>query len=368
LKLLFTYLTAFKGHGGIEKFNKAFIKALGNLHGYSANVISAYDTEPDTSYTEKSVFKGYSGNILKYIRSTFLIGLTTDILIVGHINLALIGLLAKIGNPGLRLILVAHGIDVWYNLSFIKKLILRKSDLVLAVSNFTKQKLIEVHKVDDHKIKVFPNTLDPFFNFPKHFLKPVYLQQRYQLSSGHPVIFSLCRLSSKEGYKGYDVVIEALPVVLQSMPDTKYIIAGKYDQDEYNRLEGLIKKFGVVGHVILTGFVPDEEITDHYLLGDVFVMPSREEGFGIVYLEAMACGLPVIAGNIDGSVDALDNGNLGTLVNPLCTLEIAEAIISHLKQNMPHEQKLDLQNRVIEKFGFDKFCSRLNQIIEGVAK
>ena len=114
----------------------------------------------------------------------------------------------------------------------------------------------------------------------------------------------------------------------------------------------------------LTGFVPDDELTDHYLLSDLFVMPSREEGFGIVYIEAMACGLPVIAGNVDGSVDALDHGKLGTLVDPTDPDAIAAAILQKLAHKTSHGEKIDLQQRVIDKFGFSKFTSRLTDIIQ----
>ncbi|NDK54518.1 glycosyltransferase family 4 protein [Pontibacter fetidus] len=367
MKLLFTYLTAFKGHGGIEKFNKALLKALDQVKlEYEYTAISAYDQNFTGVYISEKNIIIYSGNKLKYLIGTIQKAATVDVLLIGHINLAPIALLSKLINPKLKIILIAHGIDVWYKLPWVKRKLLRMVDLILSVSSFTKAKLVEDQKVDQNKIKLFPNTLDPYFQFPAKFDKPSYLEQRYNLDESDKVILSVCRLSSQEGYKGYDTVIKSLPQVLKSEPTVKYVIVGKYDQKEYDRIISLSKKAGVEDQVILTGYILEEELTDHYLLGDVFVMPSREEGFGIVYIEAMACGLAVIAGNADGSVDALDHGNLGTLVDPTNTNDIAVAITKELKSNRTTELKKVLQFRVIDKFGFDCFKTRLQAILKEI--
>lgn len=365
MKITVTYLTSFLGHGGIEKFNKAFIKAVeSNIGGDSLEVISAYDISSDSRYVNEAYFRGYSGKRINYVLGTLKRICFADVLIIGHINLAVIGLAAKFINPKSKLVLITHGIDVWYELSWLKKKLLSKADIILSVSSFTKQKLMTKHQVIGNRIILFPNTLDPFFSFPVEFNKPDYLLDRYSIIDQQPVILSLCRLSSKEGYKGYDTVIKALPRVISLYPNVKYVIVGKYDQQEYERISILAKHVGVLDSLLLTGFVPEEELTDHYLLSDLFVMPSREEGFGIVYIEAMACGLPVVAGNVDGSVDALDHGNLGTLVDPTDQEAIATAILKNLAHKMTVEEKIDLQRRVVDKFGFSKFTARIIDIIK----
>lgn len=365
MKIVFTYLTSFVGHGGIEKFNKAFIKAFNSpIDEVSFKVISAYDVSSDSKYINDADFRGYSGKRSNYVLGILNRTIFADVLIIGHINLAIVGLAAKLINPNTKIVLITHGIDVWYKLSWIKKNLLRKADLILSVSSFTKQNLMTKHQVSGSKIRLFPNTLDPFFNFPAVFNKPVYLLERYRVLEQQPVILSLCRLSSKEGYKGYDTVIKALPKVASVYPDIKYIIVGKYDQQEYNRIIKLAKELDVLNNLQFTGFVQEEELTDHYLLSDLFVMPSREEGFGIVYIEAMACGLPVVAGNVDGSVDALDHGNLGTLVDPNDLDAVSAAIVRNLAHKMTTEEKIDLQRRVIDKFGFSKFTSRITDIVK----
>ena len=115
-------------------------------------------------------------------------------------------------------------------------------------------------------------------------------------------------------------------------------------------------------NVLLTGFIKEEEVIDHYLLADAFIMPSTMEGFGIVFIEAMACGVPVIAGNIDGSPDALKNGELGTLINPLSHSEIIESLSTLINpcQNIP---PFKLQSIGQQNFGFDSCKKKLEKII-----
>ena len=101
---------------------------------------------------------------------------------------------------------------------------------------------------------------------------------------------------------------ERYPKLPNAFPNVKYVVIGR--GDDQPRLAQLAADLGVAEQVIFAGFVPDEALIDHYRLADVYVMPSKE-GFGIVYLEAMACGIPVIAGDDDGSADPLQDGRGG---------------------------------------------------------
>ena len=139
---------------------------------------------------------------------------------------------------------------------------------------------------------------------------------------------TVSRLSSLERYKGHDRVIRTLPRVLDRHPDTIYLIVG--DGDDRPRLESLAVECGVTKNVQFTGSVPPEELPDYFRLADVLVMPSAGEGFGIVFLEAMATGICVIGGSQDGSRDALCDGALGILVDPENGKELASAILAAL--------------------------------------
>lgn len=362
-RILFYYLSAFRYTGGIEKFNRCFIKALNDLavQGQTASIVSVYDEICDSRYNDRLPFLGFGkrrGPSLWYIlRQAW----KYDIFILGHINLAIAGVIIKLINPRCRLIVIVHGIEGWKKLRFSKKQVLKQADLVLAVSNYTRNQLVLRNGISPAKIKLFPNTIDPFFSIPREFTKPLYLMDRYQIKQGQPVILTLSRLLKSERFKGYDLVISSLPALLDKLPDLRYILAGKYDAAEKSRIESLVRSYGLENRVILTGFISDAEVPDHYRLADVFILPSRKEGFGIVFLEALACGTNVIGGNQDGTVDALHNGSLGKLINPGKKEELVEAVTGQL--NSGHQNPGLVQQKVLSQYHFSIYKNRLNAIL-----
>jgi glycosyltransferase involved in cell wall biosynthesis len=158
--------------------------------------------------------------------------------------------------------------------------------------------------------------------------------------------------------KGIDRVIKALPLVLQTVPMTHYLVVG--DGSDRPRLESLVKELGLETHCTFTGYVSEEIKALHYQSADAFVLASTGEGFGIVYLEALACGLSVVGSALDGSCGPLLNGKLGTLVDPENREELATAIINALtvgKKTPPKE---------LEQFSFEKFCERVTLMVRSI--
>lgn len=362
MKICFFYLSAFSQTGGLEKFNRCFLKALSEnsqSNGHLVEAISMYDADADARYNGSNRFRGHRKQKMKAVMHAVRSAMRSDVFIIGHIHLALAAVLAKKLKPSLRVIFITHGVEVWRKPSKMQQMGLEVADTVLAVSLFTKNQLVHYTGIRAEKIKIFHNTLDPFFQVPKAFHKPAYLQQRYGLSGSEQVVMTLARLSSTEKYKGYDKVLEAVALLKQRQPLVKYMIAGKYDEAEFARITGIAEQLGITDDVILTGFIKDEEITDHYLLGDVFIMPSKKEGFGIVFLEAMACGLPVIGGNQDGTADALKGGELGQMVNVDDVEEMAAAIEAALHNKADDGARRHLQEKIMENFGFDRYSKRL---------
>lgn len=365
-KISFFVLTAFSHMGGIEKFNRAFIKALSDLSSslHSKSTLAGmYDHSFDKQYTAQQTYHAFNGKKLKFVWWAVKQSLQQDVIILGHLNLAPIAVLLKLIASKKKLVIICHGIEVFEPVSGVKKKALQQADHILAVSSFTKQQLVTKQGLPNEKITVFPNTIDPFFNFPVDFTKPAYLQKRYGIAPHEKVIFTLTRLNSNEGYKGYDTLVSILPELVKKNIPFKYILAGKADATELQRMNILIQSFGLEQQVLMPGFIADEEITDHYLLADVFVMPSKGEGFGIVYTEAMACGLPVIAGNKDGSTEALQFGELGTLIDPDNAEQLKDALVQVLHEQ--HEP-LQVQQRMLKYFSFERFKERLQSVIAGV--
>ena len=183
--------------------------------------------------------------------------------------------------------------------------------------------------------------------------KPDYLLKRYGLSGRH-VIMTLARLSASERYKGIDEVLEVMPSLVQEVPDLAYVIAG--DGDDKPRLQAKANSLGLTQHVMFASYVPEDEKADHFRLADAFVMPGRGEGFGIVYLEAMACGIPVVASKADASREAVLDGALGVLTNPDNPQEIYAAIREALNRARRFQKEL-------EYFSFERFVERWHAML-----
>jgi glycosyltransferase involved in cell wall biosynthesis len=173
------------------------------------------------------------------------------------------------------------------------------------------------------------------------------------------------------------VTIRALPKILNAFPAVKYLVIGR--GDDQPRLAQLAEELGVTDRLVFAGFVPTAELVEHYRLADVYVMPSQE-GFGIVYLEAMACGVPVIAGDDDGSAEPLLDGQLGWRVPYRDVEAVAAACIEvlsvlHPEQLNPEHTKQSgagemgdrrcdgewLRQQVLEHFSQNAFRQRVAQ-------
>lgn len=325
--ILFLTLETFSRTGGIQQVCRNLAKALEQVCA-RVMLFSVCDSDEDllNKYLKKPYFRGFRRNKLAFVFHTLREARNHQILLLAHINLLPIAYLVKILYPRKRIIMLAHGIEVWKPLDSLQRYFLNKHTEIWAVSAFTKSKMIRDNHIEVSKINVLLNCLDPFFQAPKAFAKPAELLKRYELTNDQPVILSVCRLSQFERKKGYDLVIHAMPKLLQLYPSLRYYMVGAYDYLEKQRLEALIRKLGLAAHVHLLGVINEEELSSHYLLGDVFALPSQKEGFGLVLIEAAASGCMVVGGNQDGSLEALLGGEIGRLVDPkdadqlICTL------------------------------------------------
>jgi phosphatidylinositol alpha-1,6-mannosyltransferase len=331
-KTLFLTLRTFSATGGIEKVCKILGKALYEDSIKNEGIFqicSMYDMQEDAynnRYFPTENFRGYGINKWRFIKQTVLAGSKSNLVILSHINLLIAGWFIKKISPHTKLILLAHGIEIWYPLNARKKRMLKQCDIIVAVSNYTRNKMIEVNGLSEEKCTVLNNCLDPFLPLPSLPKKNEALLKKYGFLETDKILMTLSRLSSKEKYKGYVKVIKAIAGLKEKYPDIKYLIAGRYDKREKVFLDTLIKKLDIQDAVVMPGYIQDEELEIHFSLCDMYIMPSSKEGFGIVFIEAMYYGLPVIAGNADGSIDALLNGKLGQLIAPENEEEITIAI------------------------------------------
>ena len=362
----------FEFKGGIQVYSAFFLEALQNIFPQQDyDVFLKHDTHTveEIDFLPHTRFH-FSGKWTSPLRTLMFasqllaygIWQRPKIVISTHVNFTLAAYWLK-RITGIPYWAVAHGVDAWEINNSSLQTALRSADRILAVSNYTRDRLIEEQNLDPKRVSLLPNTFD--VNRFQIADKPDYLLQRYHLNSEQPVILTVARLDNTERHKGYTQIIQALPTIRQTIPNIHYVIVGK--GSDRPRIEKLIADLDLEDNVTLAGFVTDEELNAYYNLCDVFAMPSKGEGFGIVYLEALACGKPVLGGNCDGAIDALCQGDLGVLVNPDDIAAIAQNLVEILHQTYPKPilyQPENLRQKVIDTFGFIQFQKTLKELLQ----
>jgi phosphatidylinositol alpha-1,6-mannosyltransferase len=248
-----------------------------------------------------------------------------DLVFCGHIlHSALAAVIAR--NLKIPLWLQVHGIDAWTRPRPFIRWGVEQSDLVTAVSRYTKQRFLAWGGIQPEKVRVLPNVVpDRYSPGPKS----RQVLEQYGLR-GKRILLTVSRLSQHDRYKGHHRVLSVIPDLLREYPDLVYVIAG--DGHGRETLQQLAVEYGIADSVKFIGKVSEVQLPDLYRTADVFVMPSTGEGFGIVFLEAMRSGLPVIGGNGDGSMDPLRDGTAGYAVTCESRVELLEAIRSAIEK------------------------------------
>ncbi len=222
---------------------------------------------------------------------------------------------------------MTYGKEVWFPLAPRLQRSLRGAEQIWAISRYSRDRACAANSLnpEPEQVLMMPCVVDGALFHPGS-ADPALLTT-YGLN-GCRVLMTVARLWSGDIYKGVDVTIRALPRIAAAVPTVKYLVIGR--GDDQPRLAALAAELGVSERVIFAGFVPTAELVAHYRLADAYVMPSQE-GFGIVYLEALACGVPVVSGDQDGSADPLQDGRLGWRVPHRDPEAVATACIDLLQ-------------------------------------
>lgn len=353
MNIVFLATDAYGGHGGIAYYNRCLAEALAEIPSVDqVTLLPRIVKETPVGIPAKVSFKAEAaGSKARYLRALAAEwGRPCELVICGHINLLPLAAAISLVKRA-PLVLQVHGIDVWQVPNALRQACLQRVSAVWSVSTFTRDRMNTWAKLPLNLYTVTPNTIRPesYGMAPK---RPDMLQ-RYGLQ-GKKVILTLARLDPRERYKGVDEIIEALPALLIQQPELCYLVAG--DGDDKARLIAKAKSLGVAEQVVFTGYVPEAEKADLLRLADVFAMPGRGEGFGIVYLEAMACGIPVVGSLLDGSRDALKNGELGQLVTPDDPVSLKAGL----------EKALQVSKQIpegLKDFAWPAFCQRIRQAV-----
>ncbi|MDQ1716106.1 MAG: phosphatidyl-myo-inositol dimannoside synthase [Pseudonocardiales bacterium] len=216
-----------------------------------------------------------------------------------------------------RLVATTHGHEAGWAMLPLARQALRRIgnsvDVVTYLGEYTRRRLAGALGPDATMVQLTPG-VDPSVFAPAVDGKQV--RVRYGLAD-RPVVVCVSRLVPR---KGQDTLIEALPDIRRLVPETALLLVGKGPYQ--HELRALAERAGVGEHVVMTGSITQDELPAYFAAGDVFAMPCRTrrfgldvEGLGIVFLEASAAGLPVVAGNSGGAPDAVQDGVTGRVVD-----------------------------------------------------
>lgn len=304
---------AFGGEGGIARFNRDLLGAIAAAPAVErVDVLCRHAAAQDEALPPKLAQAHVAGGRTAYALRALMRATARkryDIVLCSHLHLAPVAAAAaKLQRAPLWLQL--HGIEAWQRPGRLRQCAAESAALVTSISRYTRRRFLEWAVIEPSRARVLPGTVDARFTPGP---RPAALAQRLGVP-GKRVLLTVSRIDKGDRYKGHDTVIAALAQLAPRVPDLDYVIVG--DGDDRGRLEQLARQLGVDRRVHFAGRVSDSELVDYYRLADAFVMPSAKEGFGIVFLEAAASGVPVIGGDRDGSVDALGDGALGSAVAP----------------------------------------------------
>jgi phosphatidylinositol alpha-1,6-mannosyltransferase len=282
------------------------------------------------------------------------------IVLAGHPHLALPAIAMQRISPRLRTIIVSHGMEVWKPLSPLRRSALLRADFVLAPSRDTEQKLAEVQGVRQERIQRLAWPLNP--NFLRMGDAPGRLPLPHAFPQGQ-IILTVGRWAASERYKGVDELIRAVAQLRHSIPRLHLVAVG--GGDDLPRLQKLVADLGVLDSVQFLDGLSREEIAACYAKADVFALPSTGEGFGLVFLEAMAFGKPVVAAACGGATDLVENEVNGLLVSPGDSGELTKTLERLLRNPSLREELGRRGAEVVRRnYSFETFRAELGTILE----
>jgi glycosyltransferase involved in cell wall biosynthesis len=207
-------------------------------------------------------------------------------------------------------------------LRFFEESMIHRARKVIAVSEFTKWELTNYYNIPAHKIKVIHNGVDI-----KKF-QPAQDKRKIKSELGfNPDDIAIVSVGRLYARKGLFTLIESMPAVVKRFPNAKFIISGKGQSDEMQKLIAHATKLGVIGNIIFTGYYPDQKLPKLYQAADVFAFSTFYEHHPFAVLEALSTGLPVVTTTVGGIPETIQTGKNGFLVKPFDEKAFADRIL-----------------------------------------
>ena len=362
------------GFGGVQEAGRLTASALTEIvsrREWSSEFLALNDSRGPHELTQAVrpfSFTGFGRAKIRFVLSAIARARSSSdraapIILAAHPNLALPAAWMQRISSRLKIVVMAHGVEVWQPLSAARRRALQRANLVLAPSSYTAQKLIEVQGIPKEKIRLLPWPLNPEFLALAQ--NPAALPLPKSFPHGR-VIMTAARWAASERYKGADELIRAVAQLRDAHKDLHLAIVG--GGDDLPRLRDLARDLGAAGQIHFLENIPRVELAACYAHADVFALPSMGEGFGFVFLEAMAFAKPVIAAAAGGATDLIAQGENGFLVKPRDVASLAQALDRLLRDD---SLRAELGRRGAEKvrtqFRFEVFAAALERILDEFA-
>lgn len=322
--------TSLSARGGIASANRNVMVALRQLatnHRSTLTTLALH--EPHSTPT----MRGFSGDRIRFSAALLLAASRNRLLVVDHVRLGL----PLLGLPRAcwpRTAFLAHGSESWKRLRRTSARLFERSDIVLTNSQYTFAKMKQsLHDFSGSACALGLPCHVPLAQEPRPqtaLAFPLRSVEGRERSIGSRALLLVGRLDPGEREKGHHELLEVFPRVLAEFPDAQLIFAGAgADRD---RLALLTRAQGVERSVFLPGGLSNERLFELYAACYAYVMPSRQEGFGLVYLEAMNWAKPCVACRDDGGADVVVHGETGLLVDqPLSLEQLASTLLDLLR-------------------------------------
>lgn len=353
-----------RGTGGIQYVNRLLLRALLEMAHATPSAIEVFSYS-DSEETFRLDFPTGGAALHAFDRSRTvmaaglarrLASIQPHLVLFTHVRLLRLARLVRLLAPGARVAVLSHGVEVWEPLPRSLRREMIAADAVVAPSEFTRRKLIEVNGIPAEKTSVVAHGLDPDFTE----VSPAGDGPR-----DANLVLAVARLNRADLYKGIEVAIAAMPRVVSRCPQARLLIAG--DGDDRARLEKMAEELNVSGCVDFLGEVSGARLRDLYQRAAVFVMPSQKEGFGIVFLEAMHHGVPVVAARAGATEEVVLDGVTGILVPPNDPVALGSAVSGLLLlADERNAMGAAARCRVAEGFLFADFVARWQRWIAEV--
>jgi glycosyltransferase involved in cell wall biosynthesis len=365
------------GVGGIERVTRTLLRACSELYGPErVGLLAVWRRRGLADLPCRTVFSGTSappdpprqvpfGARVKFASAALRVARRwrrRTVVVAAHPHLAPVAWACRLLS-GAPYVVWCHGYETWGRLRQSVRFAIERADVVVAPSDFSARATERAAGLTPGRVRVVPHCLPPEV--------PLAAADGPKLAR----VLTVARLDPRDAYKGVDTLIYALPMICARVPDAQLVIVGM--GSDMSRLEAVARALSLDGAVTFLGHVGDQELAELYGSAAVFALPARTsvgwrphgEGFGLVFLEAQAAGLPIVAGAGGPASEVVEDGVTGILVDPTSPEAVANAVAGLLLEAekaraMGHAGRV----RATERYSYQRFRNDIDLLIRDTAR